>query len=223
MNSLKIIIIDDHPIFRQGMEQVLLQIDPTFQVYQTWNGEGAMEIINKHGADIIFTDARIRGMSGLDLTRHVKKISPSTKILALSIPGDRSSIIDMFRAGANGYLHKNSGTESVKNAIDTIMNGKMYFPEDFSHLLCDDPFQRPSPAPDKKALSEKEIEILILVCKQFSTPEISKLIGLPVPEVESLRASIMEKTNTRNLIGLVMYAIQKGYVLAGDDIQGEHY
>ena len=214
MEALQIIIADDHPVFRIGMELIIKKINKSFHVLHAANGYEVLEIIRCHPVDIVFMDIRMPGMDGIETSYRIKKSTPGVKIIALSPMGEKYDVLKMFKAGANGYLLKNASLEKIETAFKAIIKGRNYFTEEIRCFFSGKLNEKCRLNLDKllrEELSEREKEILIFICRQFSTREIAEKTGLSEKTIEIHRGHIMDKTHSRNMVGLALYAVEKGF------------
>ncbi|HKR06130.1 MAG TPA: response regulator transcription factor, partial [Bacteroidia bacterium] len=141
MEALKIIVADNHPVFRTGMEMIIKKINESFHVFHAANGLEILEIIKYNTVNFVFMDIRMPGMDGIETTYRLKKSNPEMKIIALSTMAEKYDVLKMFKAGANGYLLKNASLEKIEMAFRTLIKGENYFTEEircfFSGKICE--------------------------------------------------------------------------------------
>ncbi|MBL0340837.1 MAG: response regulator transcription factor [Bacteroidetes bacterium] len=126
MESIKIIVADDHPLFREGLKQALLRIQPTFNIFIAANGNEAIETLEAEAVDLIFLDIRMPGRDGIEITKCIRKFNTTVKIVVVSMIDDRISIMKIFKAGANGFLHKNTDICELHKVIEIVCNGVLF-------------------------------------------------------------------------------------------------
>jgi len=212
MKSLRIIIADDHPLFREGMEHALHRIESTYEVFQAANEMQVLDTLDSYNIDLIFLDIRMPGKDGIEITRCIRKSNTRVKIIGVSMIDDRSTVIKMIQAGANGFLHKNIDKCKLQQAIEVVLSGRFYFSEEISEYENDFKLNG-NKITGYTTLSQREIEVLILICKQYSSKDIAKHLFLTEKTVETHRVHLMMKTKSKNVVGLTVYAIQHGYYL----------
>ncbi|MBL0341318.1 MAG: response regulator transcription factor [Bacteroidetes bacterium] len=214
MKPLNIIIADDHPLFREGLERALLRIQPDFQIFHASHGIKVLELLDSEVVDIIFMDIRMPDRDGIEITRSIRKFNTNVKIVAVSMIDDRVTVIKIVKAGANGFLHKNTDVGELEKAIETVMAGRFYVCHeiaDYESEFQDKDYEVESNS--QVLLSEREIEILQLICNQYSSKEIGLKLNLTEKTIETHRNRLILKTRSKNVVGLIIYAVEKGYIL----------
>jgi DNA-binding NarL/FixJ family response regulator len=159
----------------------------------------------------VLTDIMMPGMDGIEATRIITKKYPQVGVIALSMFNDDKSIIDMLEAGAKGYLLKNANKTDIIDAINTVARGKAYYCSStgvkLAQLIANSRFDPNIPG-SRELFTDKEKEIICLICKEYSNKEISELLHLSVRTIEGHRERIVLKTNAKNTAGIVVYAIR---------------
>jgi DNA-binding NarL/FixJ family response regulator len=188
---------------------MLLDTLPGYEVTgEASNGKEFLELIAGHDYDIIFLDIEMPEINGIDAAKRALELKPELKIITLSMYGDEEYYDQMVDAGVKGFLLKNTNLQEVKTAIDTVMNGRNYFSQELMQsLLRNYKSIREAKGPDAE-LSEREVEILLLICSGLSNQQIGDHLFISKRTVEKHRANILCKTNCKNTAGLVMYAIK---------------
>lgn len=219
MEQINIILADDHEIFRRGLEVTLKRIPYIENVYHAETGIEVLHLLKTTPAvDIIIMDIRMPQMDGIEATRQIRMHYKDIKIVALSMMDDKASISQMFKAGANGYLLKNTNKLELQEAIESVLGGKKYFARDVSSLLANiemDYFPIPQRSVFNTEITSREMEVLQLICHQYSTREISEMLSITEKTVEGHRKMLLEKTRSKNIAGLVWYAMQIGIIKNG--------
>jgi len=205
---MKILLVDDHTLFRNGLK-MLLDTLPGYEVTgEASNGKEFLELIRKNQYDIIFLDIEMPEINGIEAAKRALEINPALKIITLSMYGDEEYYDQMVDAGAKGFLLKNTNLQEVKTAIDTVLNGGNYFSQELmQNLLRNYKITKAQKTPESE-LSEREIEILLLISEGLSNQEIGDRLFISKRTVEKHRANILDKTKCKNTAGLVMYAIK---------------
>ena len=205
---MKILLVDDHTLFRNGLK-MLLDTLPGYEVTgEASNGRDFLDLITKNDYDIVFLDIEMPEINGIDAARKAIEHKPELKIITLSMYGDEEYYDQMVGAGAKGFLLKNTNLLEVRTAIDTVMSGGNYFSQELmQNLLRNYNAIHETKEPDAE-LSEREIEILLLICSGLSNQKIGDQLFISKRTVEKHRANILCKTNCKNTAGLVMYAIK---------------
>jgi DNA-binding NarL/FixJ family response regulator len=213
MTVRKFAIADDHEIFRQGLKLVLSD-DPSLKfVCEAENGFALIQLIRQHQPDVVLLDLKMPGMDGFAATKEIRSEFPEMKILVLTMFHEEQFIISLLEAGANGYLTKNYSPEKIKQAIHTVCDEGFYHNEMVSRALLKKLVQHNLGVPSFKpgiTLSEKEVQVLQLICQELTAAEIGEKIFLSARTIDGIRAGLMEKLGVRNIAGLVMYAVKNG-------------
>ncbi|MDB5145552.1 MAG: response regulator transcription factor [Mucilaginibacter sp.] len=216
MKPINLAIADDHKIFRNGLK-AMLEDCPDFKLLiEASNGKELIGQLATHTPDVILMDIKMPEMDGMQTTTHIHQHFKQIKVLALSMHNEDKYIVDMMKAGASGYLLKNAEPEEIIEAISTVHHKGFYFNEHLSVTLIKQlvgPGSYADAAGQQQVdLNDREIEVLRLVCQEHSNQEIADKIFLSVRTVEGYRARLFEKTGSKNLVGLVIFAIKKGII-----------
>lgn len=216
MKQINLAIADDHKIFRNGLK-AMLEDCPDFKLLiEASNGKELIGQLVTHTPDVILMDIKMPEMDGMQTTAYIHEHFKQIKVLTLSMHNEDKYIVDMMKAGASGYLLKNAEPEEIIDAISTIYEKGFYFNEHLSVTLIKQ-LVGPGSYTDNAGqqtvdLNDREIEVLRLVCQEFSNQEIADKIFLSVRTVEGYRARLFEKTGSKNLVGLVIFAIKRGII-----------
>ncbi|SHN25794.1 response regulator transcription factor [Mucilaginibacter sp. OK098] len=215
MGKIKLAIADDHKIFRNGLKATLEDCADFDLVLEASNGKQLTAMLTDITPDVILMDIKMPEMDGIQTTTYVKQKYKQIKVLALSMFNEDKYIVDMMKAGASGYLLKNAEPEEIIEAISTVYYKDYYFNEHLSITLIKQ-LAGNNPAGDAAHsladFNEREIEVLRLVCQEYSNQEIADKICLSIRTVEGYRARLFEKTRSKNLVGLVIFAIKTGII-----------
>lgn len=213
--DIKLIIADDHEIFRDGFKLMLSKFPEIILVGEAGNGRELVELIEKLDPDVILTDIKMPVMDGIEATKKIAELYPDKGIIGLSMYDDDELIIEMLEAGAKGYLIKNAGKDQIIEAIKTVYNDEPYYCKTTSHKLTQmiaksrfNPYKKSA----KAEFSEREKEIIDCICHELTNKEIGDKLFISVRTVEGHRLKILEKMNVKNTVGLVVYAIKNGIV-----------
>jgi len=210
---IKVMIADDHAIFRDGFKLLLKDQHDAALVGEAANGRELIQRVEELHPNIVITDIKMPGTDGIELCRQLRTHYPNVDVIALSMFSDDHLIADMLEAGAKGYLLKNTNRAELLQAIRTVYEGGTYYSpatsEKLARLIGKNKFQLPKKQLEVR-LSAREKEILHLICEQYTTREIAGALNLSIRTVESYRLSLHEKTRSRNSIGVVIYAIRHG-------------
>jgi DNA-binding NarL/FixJ family response regulator len=210
---IRIVIADDHELFRAGLKQLLQTIKDISLVGECSNGKKLVDICLKEKPDVVITDIKMPGMDGIEAAQIIKSKLPGTNILAISFLDNEYTIVKMLEAGAIGYMVKNSSIEEVSEAIYNVSIGKPYYCDTTNALLTKlinesrfDPYTKSSPA----LFNEKEIEMIQLFCEEKTCQEIADIMHKSIRTVEEWRGKIIAKMGVRNLAGMVIYSMKNG-------------
>ena len=213
-NTVKICIVDDHEIFRDGLKFILSQIIGYEVIGEAGNGKEFLEFLDKLTPDIVLMDISMPEMDGIVASENAVKKYPQLKIIALSSYGDELYYYKMVKAGVSGFVQKKSGKDELEKAIKTVLSGDNYFPPQMLQKIIikigqsgPDSFTQP-----ELSLSKREKEILKLICQGYSNIEISQLLFISPKTVDNHRTSLLAKTSTRNAASLVMFAIKNNLI-----------
>lgn len=212
-NMIKVVICDDHALFRTGVKTSLSSRKNIQMIGEAENGMQLLNLLKHIQPDVLLLDIQMPIMDGLTTLPEVKKLYPEIKVIMLSMHNDHSMISRMMEIGANSYLTKDSDSESIYQAIKTCYEQEFYFNELTNKALLsglrNKRFEEPSVQHDVH-LSEKEINILKLMCEEKSTKEIADMVDLSPRTVEAIRDKLKTKTGTKSMAGLVMFAVKAG-------------
>ena len=213
MQPIRVIIADDHAIFRDGLKMLFrkLKSDEIELVAEAEDGKELLDLVEVHKPDIVLTDIQMPIVNGIEAAKIIKQKYPDIGILALSTFNEEQMVIDMLDAGVKGYLLKNTNKEELLAAILKVHNGGVYYaPETTVHLTVKsgEVDYDQNNVRLMKQLTKKEIEVIKLVCESLSSKEIAVRLKLSRRTVESHREHIMEKINAKNAMDIMAFAIK---------------
>lgn len=207
---VKIVIADDYPLFREGIHLMLARENVEI-TGEAADGRELLSVVKNVQPDVVITDIEMPVMNGIEATREIKASHPQIRVIALTMFGEDHLIVDMLEAGAAGYLLKSSKKEELRDAIETVYEGGTYFCNSTTMRLSRMIAQRKiSEKKEGIKFSEKEKEIIRLICEQYASKQIASVTQLTHRTVEKYRDHIMEKTGSKNVVGIVIYAIRHG-------------
>ncbi len=211
--AIKIIIADDHQLFREGLANLLADTNDIEILAQAENGRDAFNKARELNPDVIIMDIGRPVMDGVEATRQLIKELPEAKVVALSMHAEKQYIKGMFEAGASGYLFKNCAYDELIRAIRTVHNGKKYLSERITEIMINDYLgkEKDLPVADSE-LTERESEILKLIAEGVSTSDISDRLFVSIKTIGTHKQHILEKLNLKTTTDLVKYAIKKGII-----------
>ncbi len=218
MKIINVYLVDDHQLFVEGLVN-LLNEKPGFHVQgYACTAAGFLNNLKNdfHSIDVFLVDVNMPDMSGIELTRQITRIKPGAKVLALTMYTDLHYVEKMIQAGAKGYAIKSSNINDLLSAIRMLHEGRNYLDDEvkttvFENIGNHDVFVEMKSRPAKSALSRREIEILCLVAREFTSQQIADKLFISDLTVETHRKNIMVKTGIKSTVGLVKYAIRQGY------------
>lgn len=212
-NSVRIVLVDDHTLFRTGLSGLLAQHEGFEVVADFGSGEDFLAALDELTVDVVFMDISMPGMDGAETTRRALEMRPELKIVTLSMYGDDHYYTRMVVSGASGFLLKDSEIDEVYAAVDSVMAGDSYFSTALLGSLTRNMSVLNALSPnDEDELSDREMEILVEVCRGLSNQEIADKLFISKRTVDKHRANILEKTGCKNTANLVVYAIKNHLV-----------
>lgn len=215
MSTIRIAIADDYKIFREGLK-VGFSADENLQVIlEADNGEDLLKALETVTPDVILMDLKMPIMDGMEATKLVRKQYPSIKVLVVSMYEDDKFIIHLMEIGANGYLLKNTEPDEIRRSIYAVHENGYYFNDLVNKALLKKLVLKNNLKPSFNQnidLTEREMEVLKLICEEKTAAEIAKEIFLSPRSVEGIRQRLIEKVGVRNTAGLVMFAVKNGMV-----------
>jgi DNA-binding NarL/FixJ family response regulator len=207
MEKIRIIIADDHQLFRNGLK-ILLNSFQEFEVTgEASNGEEFLKILKTAPADIALMDINMPEMDGIEATRRGLKTYPAVNIIALSMYGEEEYYYKMVDAGAKGFLLKDSDISEVREAILTVMKGGSYFSQELLYHVIQKIKHRELESKTAN-LSKREKEVLLKICEGLSNHEIADTLFISKRTVDKHRANLLGKTNSKNTASLILFAIR---------------
>lgn len=215
-NEMKItvIIADDHMIVRDGIRS-LLEKQPDIEVVaEADNGRTALKHAQQLSPDVIIMDIGMRELNGIDATRQITSKLPDVKILALSMYSDKQFIKGMFKAGASGYMLKDSASKELVDAIRIVADSKVYISPSIAGVVTEDYLERLAEKDTSvhSVLTSREVEVLQLLAEGESTKQTASILSVSTKTIESHRKNIMRKLDIDNIVDLIKYAIREGII-----------
>ncbi len=210
-DKIRIAIVDDHVLFRAGLISLFDECDQYKIVFEAGNGHDAIEILKIRPVDIIFLDIEMPVMGGVEATKKIRAEYPDIKILILTMHDEEEMVFHLLENGANGYLLKDNDFDTINEAIQSVLSMGYYFNEKISKAMLARIVEQKKVIPkfEEEELSDREKEILKLLCHEKTNKEIADDLTISIRTVEGHRQSIMNKTGVKNLAGMVMYAVKK--------------
>lgn len=213
MSMIKILIADDHQLLIDGLKATLEGIDDFSIVGEAYNGYQVLEKLDEGlEVNVILMDINMPKLDGLECTKAVIKKYPQIKIIALSQYDEKRFVKRMVKNGASGYLLKDSGKDQLEKAIREVHAGRRYYCERLSIRLVEQELKDENTSSLFPKLSKRESEVLNLICKEYSSQEISEKLFISFHTVESHRANLMYKAGVKNTAGLVRWAVENDFI-----------
>jgi len=208
----KILLVDDHKILRDGIRSLVKGYDDIEVIGEAPDGKTALQMVKDLLPDLVVMDISMPDMNGIDATRKIRNEHPDIKVIALSMHHDKQFVSEIFRAGASGYLIKDSAFDELDHAIRVVMSGKTYINPQIASLVVESLVSQSStPHPQSFALlTDREREVLQLIAEGRSTKQIAFDLSVSSKTVESHRRQVMGKLNIRSVAELTKFAIREG-------------
>ncbi len=215
-HRVRILVADDHALLRQALRMMLESQEGLEVVGEATNGRDAVDSAEQLMPDVVLMDMVMPGLNGIDATRQILKRSPSTKVLILTAYLEDERLLQALRAGASGYVVKNSDMEELLLAIQSVRRGNTYFSTAVSEEIAVNEVLLQAKQPEGKTgydlLTNREREVLQLIAEGLSNQAIAEQLVISVKTVEAHRAHIMTKLHAKNRTDLIRYAIKRGLV-----------
>jgi DNA-binding NarL/FixJ family response regulator len=213
----KIIITDDHKIFRQGLKTLIVKEGIAEVIAEAQNGKEFLELLPKHKPDLVLMDIEMPEMNGVEATRQAISLYPDLKILVLSTFGDEVHYFNIIQAGAKGFILKTSGIQELQSAITDVLAGNSYFSNELLRRVIaniSDPAKAlASNDVTDSQFTKRELEVLQLVTNGLSNDEIAEKLHISVTTVKGHRSNLLMKSGSKNTAGLIMYGIKNNIIL----------
>ena len=207
MEKIKIILVDDHQMFRDGVKSVLSDEENIDIVGEVGNGKDLFKLLESTRPDLIITDISMPDISGIEVAKSISENYSDIKILILSMHSNEEFITKALSVGANGYLPKDTAMAELLEAIHTIYKGENYFNKEISDTILKS-LRNKSQKNEGKSLTNREKEIIELVVEGLTNKEIADKLFISIRTVDSHKNNIMQKLNLKSSIELVKYAIK---------------
>jgi DNA-binding NarL/FixJ family response regulator len=214
MPALRIMLVDDHALVRAGMKALLASFPDLEVVGETDDGAAAVELAGKLHPNVVLMDIAMHGLNGLDATARIRNHYPDVRVIILSMHANEEYVFQALRAGASGYLLKDSATSELEFAVRAVSRGETYLSPPISKAVVDGYVQRMMTEQPLDLLTPRQREILQLVAEGGSTKEIAHRLGLSVKTIEAHRSQIMERLGIHDIPGLVRFAVRAGLISA---------
>ncbi|MBL7945228.1 MAG: response regulator transcription factor [Flavobacteriales bacterium] len=210
---IKLALADDQNLFRKGMSMLLRELEGMEVTLECANGKDLLKAIAVVPVDIVLLDLEMPVMDGVETMKRMRTDHPEVKVVVLSMHSEEKFIVHLMELGANGYLLKTAEAAEVETAIRSVAESGYYFSDMVSQVMLQGLVKRDKVRPYFNVvdpLSDREIEVLKLICAEKTTPEIAEQLFLSPRTVEGHRNNILLKTGARNVAGLVVFAMTNG-------------
>lgn len=212
---LKVFITDDHELYLEGLV-LLLDKQPAIEVAgSALSGNSLLQQLPQTDFDILLLDVHLPDIKEEDLLQKIREIKPGLKVVYLTVMRGTRYIHKLIKYDIQGYLLKNTSIEELVKALETVAGGRKYFSKDINIIDTDQDFRHTVTIEDRKVdeiLSKREIEILVLICKEYSNSEIAEKLFLSVSTVETHRKNLIAKLGVNNTVGLVKFALKNNLI-----------
>jgi DNA-binding NarL/FixJ family response regulator len=208
---IKLLIADDHQMFIDGIRSLLSDQGAYLITGEAHNGQEVLDHVAMIEPDIVLLDVNMPVMDGLTVLKVLKEKHPGVKVIMLTMFDTKDYVQRLLKAGADGYILKNTGKAELNRGIETVMKGQSFFSNEVTQLVMEDLQGKKSKSNTVKVeLTQRETEVLKLIVKEHTTQEIADTLFISTNTVETHRKNLISKLGVRNLAGLVKYALQNG-------------
>ena len=214
-SKTKVALVDDHVLLRNGLAGLVNSLDNYTVIFEADNGiDFQQKLKNENVPDLVLLDINMPQMDGFATSQWIKQTYPLTKVLALSMYDNENSVIRMFKAGAKGYILKDSEPSELRAALDSVMTKGYYYSELVTGKLIHsiNKLDEDGDVRNLVQLNEREIDFLKYACTEMTYKEIADKMFLSPRTIDGYRDALFEKLNLKTRVGLVMYAIKNGIV-----------
>lgn len=204
---MKILIVDDHAIVRRGLIQILIEEFPQSEITEISNGAEAIGAARKQIWDLILMDISMPGRNGIEVLKQIRAEKIKAPVLMLSMHPEEQYAVRSLRAGASGFLNKESATDELLTAVHKVLSGRKYITDSVAEILAESSTENSDKAPHE-LLSDREMQVLLCIAAGKTVSDIAKEISLSVNTISTYRSRILEKMNLQNNAELTHYVFE---------------
>ncbi|NWF52048.1 MAG: response regulator transcription factor [Nitrospirae bacterium] len=208
---IKILIADDHAVVREGLKQILSERPDMRVIAEASSGHEVLDLVDRNNFDVVVLDIAMPGRGGLDILKEIKNKKPRLPVLILSIYPEELYAVRVLKAGASGYITKESAPHELINAINHIARGKKYISPSLAEKLALD-LEIATDRPLHNSLSDREFQVMCMIASGKTLKEIAQQLSLSIKTISTYRSRILEKMNMKSNAELTHYAIKKHLV-----------
>jgi len=209
----KLIIVDDHLIFQQGLKTMINSRNIATVIGQATNGKDFIELLSHNKPDLVLMDIDMPQMNGLEATKKALELFPDLRIIIVSMFGDEEYYYKMIETGVKGFVLKSSGISELEMAIKEVMSGESYFSNEILRKIIQNISTRKTQKTiEIESLTEREIEVLNQICLGNTTEQIAKNLNISPKTVKTHRANLLEKTAAKNTASLIIFALKNKFI-----------
>jgi DNA-binding NarL/FixJ family response regulator len=214
MKKIRIAIADDQLLFRQGLIALIKDYEELDVVIEAADGKDLLDQLKKKKVDLVITDLEMPVMDGIEATESIRNKYPDVKILALTMHDEDSFVVHLIEKGANGFLLKDYDIELIIDAIYAVIENGYYFNDRVSRAMVKGLVKAKKIIPKFKniQLTKREIEVIELLCKEYSNKEIAEKLYVSPRTIDGHRERVMRKVGAKNIAGIIMYAVKNNLV-----------
>lgn len=220
MSKLRLLLVDDHGVVRSGLRMLLETEEDIEIVGEASGGLEAIDLVQKLRPNIVLMDVQMSDMNGIEATQEIKRVSPETAVLTLTMYENEQYLLEMLKAGASGYIPKRAAPDELVEAIRTVQQGNVFLYPTVANLLVQNYLDTQNGVEEEDEdidiLTSREQEVLVLIAEGLTNPEIAEKLFISVKTVDRHRENMMQKLNVHSRIDLVKFAI-KNELISLDD------
>lgn len=210
---IKLALADDQVLFRRGLTMLLRDLPDVQVVFECANGEELLTGLKNNAVDVVLLDLEMPVLNGMDTMKRMREEFPQVKVIVLSMHSEEKFIVHLMELGANGYVLKTAEPDEIEDAVRSVATSGYHFSEMVSRVMLHGLVKKDKVKPtfsDVDPLTDRELDVLRLICQELTTTEVAGKLFLSPRTVEGYRNNILQKIGARNTAGIVVYAMSKG-------------